>query len=145
MLFVSIFSSDRERDPELWAVIWNAKAPPTLTLHGAYNLGDNRRVFIWEGESATDLQYMDRFNQVGTLETAPAFDRTAGWRCAFSQDLEAFAALGRRPGESEGRGRDQRGSAALDLRRRGIEAPNLHAAKRAARAWQSEQEAAGAG
>ncbi|HZU75551.1 MAG TPA: hypothetical protein VFA70_02235, partial [Dehalococcoidia bacterium] len=69
MLFVSIFSSDRERDPELWAVIWNAKAPPTLTLHGAYNLGDNRRVFIWEGESATDLQYMDRFNQVGTLET----------------------------------------------------------------------------
>jgi hypothetical protein len=142
MLYVSILTSERERDPELWAVIWNAKAPPTLKLHGAYNLGDNRRVFIWEGESAADLQYMDRFNHVGRLETMPAFDRTSGWRCAFDQDLEGFANLGRRPVEAESRGRDQRGNAAIDLRRRGIEAANLHAAKRAARAWQAEQEAA---
>ena len=111
-------------------MIWNAKAPATLTLHGAYNLGDNRRIFVWEGETARDLQYMDRFNTVGRLETTPAFDRTEGWLCAFSQDLERFGAQG------------TRAAAALDLRRRGIEAANIEAAKRAARAWQAEQEAA---
>ena len=140
MLYVSIFTSDRERDPELWAVIWNGKAPPTLKLHGAYNLADDRRVFIWEGETVADLQYMDRFNHIGRLETAPAFDRTAGWRCAFTQDLDGFAALVSRRAEAEGRGDDQRSERALDLRRRGIEPPNIHAAKRAARYWQEEQE-----
>ena len=134
MLFVSIFTSERERDPELWAVIWNAKAPPTLTLHGAYNLADNRRVFVWEGETVADLQYMDRFNTIGRLETAPAFDRTAGWRCAFAQDLDAF-----------GDNLTQRGQSpaaverAVELRRRGVQAGNVEAAKRAARAWQEEQ------
>ena len=56
MLYVSIFTSDRERDPELWATIWQGTAPPTLKLLAAYNLGDDRRVFIWEGEGAADLQ-----------------------------------------------------------------------------------------
>lgn len=134
MLYVSIFTSDRERDPELWAAIWNAKAPPTLTLHGAYNLSDNRRVFVWEGESAADLQYMDRFNHVGRLETSPAFDRTGGWRCAFGQDLDTFranlAARGTPPAAVD---------RAIDLRRRGVEAANIEAAKRAGRAWQQEQ------
>ena len=135
MLYISIFTSERERDPELWAVIWNGKAPPSLKLHGAYNLGDNRRIFIWEGETVADLQFMDRFNQIGRLETSPAFDRTDGWRCAFSQDLERFRET-----------LQQRGAAAtavdraLDLRRRGVEARGIEAAKRAARAWQEEQE-----
>ncbi len=76
VLFVSILTSDRERDPELWAVIWLGGCPPTLKLHQAYNLAGNKRVFIWEGQSAADLQFMDRFNYVGLLETFPAFDRT---------------------------------------------------------------------
>jgi hypothetical protein len=139
VLYVSIFTSDRERDPELWAVIWNAKAPPTLKLHGAYNLADDRRIFVWEGETVADLQYMDRFNHVGRLETTPAFDRTAGWRCAFAQDLDAFRdnlqARGIPPAAVE---------RALDLRRRGVEARGIEAAKRAGRAWQAEQGAQGA-
>lgn len=139
MLFVSLFASDRERDPELWAVIWNAPAPSTLRLHAAYNLGDNRRLFVWEGETAADLQYMDRFNQVGVLQTTPAFDRTGGWRAAFAQDLEGFRALGQSGVGAASRGPSQRGERALDLRRRGIAAANIEAAKRAARAWQQEQ------
>jgi hypothetical protein len=139
MLFVSIFTSDRERDPELWAVIWNAKAPPTLKLHAAYNLGDDRRLFIWEGESAADVTYMDRFNQVGRLETAPAFDRTGGWRAAFAQDLDAFRAeVSSGPGAAS-RPPNQRTERAIELRRRGMEARTIEAAKRAARAWQAEQ------
>jgi hypothetical protein len=136
MLYISIFTSDRERDPELWAVIWNGKAPPTLRLRGAYNLGDNRRVFVWEGETAADLQYMDRFNQIGRLETSPAFDRTDGWQCAFSQDLDRFRqALASRGTPAAAVER------AIDLRRRGVEAPGIEAAKRAARAWQRGEEA----
>ena len=139
MLYVSIFTSERERDPELWAVIWNQKAPPTLKLLGAYNLGDNRRVFIWEGESAADLRYMDRFNEIGVLQTSPAFDRTEGWRCAFGQDLDRFAAIVRTPAGAASRGPAQRSERALELRRRGMEAANIEAAKRAARQWQAEQ------
>lgn len=139
MLYVSIFTSDRERDPELWAVVWNAKAPPTLTLHAAYNLGDNRRLFVWEGESAADLRYMDRFNEIGVLETTPAFDRTAGWRCAFAQDLDGFRELVTAPSGAASRGENQRGGRAIELRRRGMEAPTVEAAKRAAREWQREQ------
>ncbi len=113
MLFVSILTSDREKDPELWAVIWQGQAPPTLKLRQAYNLAGNKRVYVWEGESAVDLQFMDRFNEVGGMETCPAFDRTLG--CQRAVD------------------------AALDLRERGHRAPNLHAAKREAREWVSRQ------
>lgn len=90
MLFVSILTSEREKDPELWAVIWQGQAPPTLQLHHAYNLAGNKRVFVWEGESAADLQFMDRFNEIGVLETHPTFYRTLGWQQAFSGDLEGF-------------------------------------------------------
>ena len=78
MLFVSILTSDRARDPELWATIWQGESPPNIKIIGAYNLANNRRVFIWEGDSSADLQFMDRFNQIGVLETYPAFDRTVG-------------------------------------------------------------------
>ncbi len=136
MLYVSIFTSDRERDPELWATIWQGTAPPTLTLHAAYNLGDDRRVFIWEGEGAADLQFMDRFNQVGVLETSASFDRTEGWQAAFAGDLDRFAAMGNRMETAQGR-------AAVDLRRRGLEAPNPYVARRRAIEWMMEQEEEG--
>jgi hypothetical protein len=131
MLFVSIFTSDRARDPELWATIWQGAPPPSISLIGAYNLGNDRRIFIWEGQSAIDLQFMDRFNEVGVLQTFPAFDRTAGWRFAFTKDLNGFRQyLSGRPNVE----------ANVDLRRRGMEAPNRRAARRAAREWNREQE-----
>ena len=61
MLYVSRFVSDRARDPELWATIWQAEVPPTLKLIGAYNLGGDERVFIWEGETTADLQLHGQF------------------------------------------------------------------------------------
>jgi len=67
VLFVSILTSDRSRDPELWATVWNGQAPPSINLIGAYNLGNDKRVFIWEGESQADMQFMDRFNEMRFL------------------------------------------------------------------------------
>ena len=134
MLYVSILTSERARDPELWATIWQGEPPPSINIIGAYNLADNRRVFIWEGESVADLQFMDRFNEIGVLETQPVFDRTYGWQMAFAKDLDNFQQAqvqrGRSLAEIE---------PAIDLRRRGMNAPNRHAARAEARRWQDEQ------
>jgi hypothetical protein len=135
MLFVSILTSDRSRDPELWATIWQGESPPGITIIGAYNLANNKRVFIWDGKSSADLQFMDRFNQVGVLETYPAFDRTVGWQLAFAKDLDAFAKqLLERAGPFR-----ERVERMIELRRRGVNAPNPHAARAAARQWQEEE------
>ena len=138
MLFVSILTSDRTRDPELWATIWQGDPPPSINLIGAYNLGNDKRVFIWEGETVADTQFMDRFNEVGVLETSPAFDRTFGWRAAFANDLDDFRQnlLAGRPSAGH------TAESTIDLRSRGMNAPNRHAARRAARQWTAEQEQA---
>ena len=140
MLFVSIFTSVRSRDPELWATIWNGQAPPSINLIGAYNLGNDKRVYIWEGEVQADMQFMDRFNEVGILETYPAFDRTAGWRNAFEKDIEAFSErlLNRDPKETAMSSNAQL-KAGIDLRTRGMNAPNRYAARSRAKAWVKEQ------
>ena len=135
MLFVSILTSDRARDPELWATIWQGESPPNIKIIGAYNLANNRRVFICEGDSSADLQFMDRFNQIGVLETYPAFDRTVGWQLAFAKDLDAFA---KRLLERAGPYREQV-ERMIELRRRGMNAPNPDRARAEARQWQEEQ------
>ena len=141
MLFVSILTSDRSRDPELWATIWNGQAPPSINLIGAYNLGNDKRVYIWEGEVQADIQFMDRFNEVGSLETFPAFDRTAGWRNAFEKDIDAFSErlLNRNPQETDMPSLSQM-KYGIELRTRGMNAPNRYAARLEAKAWVKEQE-----
>ena len=138
MLYVSILTSDRSRDPELWCTTWQGEVPPSITIKGAYNLANNKRVFIWEGESVADLQFMDRFNEVGILETYPAFDRTTGWQLNFARDLDTFKQLV----EGTGRNREQV-ERVMDLRRRGMNAPNRYAARAEARRWQEEEAQAG--
>ena len=139
MLYLSILTSDRTRDPELWATIWQGNPPPSVNLIGAYNLGNDKRVFIWEGETVADIQFMDRFNEVGVLETYPAFDRSFGWRCAFAKDIEGF-----RENLETGRpGASSSIESAIDLRTRGMNAPNRPAARRAAREWLAEEESKG--
>ena len=145
MLFVSIFTSDRTRDPELWATIWQGNPPPSINLIGAYNLANNMRIFIWEGESVADTQYMDRLNEIGLLETYPAFDRTGGWQLAFAKDIDTFRARMEERVNREGLQVTSVASvdSAIDLRTRGLNAPNRDAARAAARQWVAEQEAGG--
>ena len=139
MLYVSILTSDRTKDPELWATIWQGSPPPSIKLIGAYNLGNDKRVYIWEGKTVADIQFMDRFNEVGVLETYPAFDRTEGWRAAFAKDIDSFRA------RLEGASTTAAASveSAIDLRSRGMNAPNRNAARAAARQWVAEQEQRG--
>ena len=139
MLYVSILTSDRTRDPELWATIWQGSPPPSINLIGAYNLGNDKRVYIWEGESLADVQFMDRFNEVGVLETYPAFDRTEGWRAAIAKDIDGFRARLERASTTAATNVES----AIDLRSRGMNAPNRNAARAAARQWVVEQESRG--
>lgn len=90
MLYVSIFRSDRARDPELWATIWQGTAPPTLKILHVYNLMTDTRIFVWEGETVADARYIDRLSQVGQLQTSIALDQTPGWQAAFAGDLDAM-------------------------------------------------------
>ena len=136
MHYVSILTSDRNLDPELWAVIWNAKAPDDLHLLCAYNLAGNKRVFIWEADSVSALQFIDNFNHIGTLETYPAFDRSDGWRAAFAGDLEAFEKHLYETAANRGisaEQAEQRITESVTLRRGGLEAPTRGAARRFAR------------
>jgi hypothetical protein len=135
MLHVSILTSDRARDPELWATVWQGKAPPTLKILAAYNLASHKRLFVWEGEGRDDIQYIDRLNEVGELETFVAFDQTGGWQCAFAGDLDGmqkwFEERGRTAGQIE---------VAMDLRSRGHYAANTASARKAAREWAARVE-----
>ncbi len=134
MLFLSILTIDRERDPELWATMWQGVSPPGLTLHHAY-LGGNRLVFVWEGNTDAELLFMERCSQVGDLETFPVIDRTDGWQLAFTRDLDGFRSM------MAGRGlSDEQVDAAVDLRSAAHDAPNLFAAQRVAREWIERQE-----
>ena len=132
MLFVSIFTSERARDPELLATIWQGEPPPSINIVGAHNLGNDRRVFIWEGESKLDFEFMDRFNDIGVLDTFPALDRTNGWQKAFAKDIEGFKSFY----ESTGR---PNADSAIYLRTRGMNAPTRQAARAEALRWQEEQ------
>ena len=146
MLYISILISDRNLDPELWAVIWQAKAPSDLTLHGAYNLAGNKCLFIWETDSAAGLQFIDNFNQIGELDTYPAFDRTSGWQAAFIGDIEAWATANRDELRELGTSPDEietRMNAAVELRQAALEAPTRHAARKIAREWMARQATAG--
>lgn len=136
MLHVSILTSDRSRDPELWATVWQGQAPPTLKILAVYNLASHKRVFVWDGEGRADVQYIDRLNEVGELETFAAFDQTGGWQCAFAGDLDGIRKW------FEARGRNQAAiDAAMDLRTRGHYAASTIAARKEARDWVAEQEA----
>ena len=142
MLYISILTSDRNLDPELWAVIWQAEAPSDLKLHGAYNLAANKRLFIWETDSTAGLQFMDKFNYIGELDTYPAFDRTTGWRAAFIGDLEAWKAVSRDELKKLGSPPDEiehRTNVAVELRQAALEAPTRQAAREVARQWTARQ------
>ena len=145
MLYVSILTSDRNLDPELWAVIWQANMPDDLTLHNAYNMAGNKRLFIWETDSVNGLQFMDNFNHIGELVTYPVFDRSDGWKAAFAGDIETFRDVQHKnmskrnilPDRAE-----QHINSAIELRKGALESPTREAARRHAREWIAAREKA---
>ena len=136
MLYVSILQSDRERDPELWATLWQGEAPKGLEIVAVYNLQNDTRVFVINADPPQAIGWLDRLNAVGTIVTTPAFDRTQGWSDALARDIDGFTErLVARFGAD--------GEKQAELRRRAMNAPNPFAARRVALEWVSEREAEG--
>lgn len=70
-------------------------------------------MFIWEGETTEELQFTDCLNDVGVMDTSPAFDSTIGWQKAFAKIIEGFR-------NSAHRRNRPRLEQAIDLCRRGM-------------------------
>ena len=82
---------------------------------------------------------MDRFNEIGVLETFPAFDRTEGWRAAFAKDIDGFRERLERSSSTAARSVDS----AIELRELGMKAGSRHEARLRARLWVTNQEGHG--
>jgi hypothetical protein len=138
MLEMTHFTPDPARFAEFLACLWQGTLPPDLRLHKwLYLPGEPRAMLlVWEG--GPDAQaYIDRaFGSFGELRSESVTDATPGMAAAFARDLNAFGDFLR---ESQGASESHL-AAQLDLRRRGLEAPDLEAAAAAGRQWKAEQD-----
>jgi hypothetical protein len=134
MLYVSRFEPDEARFAEFLACLWQGEVPSGLQLHKwLYLAGTPRRMLlVWEASDAEAEAFVDRaFGGFGTLDTEVATDdATEGLSAAFARDLDRFG----RWMAARGADADQTAHA-LDVRRRGLEAPDQESAAAAGRAW----------
>ena len=134
---VSRFTPDESRFAEFLACLWQGPVPASLKLSKwLYLPGEPRAMLlVWEGDDDARA-YVDRaLGRFGALDTEVVTDATPGMAAALARDLDAFArtmeARGAAPGEV---------AAALDVRRRGMEASTQAAAAAAGREWAAERE-----
>ena len=138
MLEMTRFIPDSTRFAEFFACLWQGPLPPDLRLHQwLYLPGEPRAMLlVWEGGPDAHAFIERAFGSFGELRTETVTDATPGMAAAFARDLDAFGDFLRQStGASEAHV-----AAQLDLRRRGLEAPDLSAAAAAGRQWQAEQD-----
>ncbi len=136
-MFASRFTPDQSRFAEFLACLWQGPVPATLELSKwLYLPGETRQMLLlWDGDDAARAYIERAFGGFGTLDTETVTDATPGLAAALERDLDAF-----------GRHMEARGSspeeiaAALDVRRRGMEASSQDDAAAAGRSWAAEQE-----
>ena len=134
MLFHTTFKPDPARTNEWLACLWQGPAPADLKVRTWLGLGGDPRtmVLVWEGGPEAEAFVERVFGGFGDVETKQANEST-GMASAFARDLDAYEKMVR------DRGLDPKEIARqLDLRRRGMGAPDAAAAIAAARAWAAE-------
>ena len=136
-LHVSRFAPDRSRFVEFLACLWQGDVPPSLQLvKWLYLPGEPRAMLLlWEGDDAARAYVERAFGGFGALDTDVVTDATPGLAAAFARDLDAFGRTMEARGASS-----QEIAAALDVRRRGMQASTQDEAAAAGRAWAQEQE-----
>jgi hypothetical protein len=133
---VSRFTPDQARLAEFLACLWQGEVPASLQLvKWLYLPGEPRAMLLlWEGDDDARAHVERVFGNFGALDTEVVTDATPGLAAAFARDLDAFA----RHLEASGTPPDAI-AAALDVRRRGMEASSQDDAATAGRAWAAEQ------
>src|ERR1700761_8799914 len=138
MHFISIFEWPQRTGPWI-ATLWQGEAPDGLTVRRWLYRRGHRECALLEGETASEAgrAWLEaRMAPHGRFTTWPvADDATAGMAAAFQRDLDQFAGFlgSRQASEAET-------DAALDLRRRGLQAASLDEAAAAGSAWDEEQQ-----
>jgi hypothetical protein len=142
LLHHSVFHPDPARAGEWLACLWQGPVPADLVMRQYLYLPGEPRgmVMIWEGGAAAEAFFERAFGAFGRLETQVVTDMTPGLALALARDLEAFEAwmleLGAAPDVV---------ARQIDLRRRGLAAPDQDAAAAEGRAWTREGGAEDAG
>ncbi len=132
MLFVGLLRTERARDREFWAVLWQGEGPPPdFELLAVYNLMTDLRVLVFRAESAESIRFLDRLNMVGSFECHPALEQTEGYRAVMARDVEQFERFFRGRGAG-----DQAARREASFRRQAMEAPTLWHALHLGRWWQ---------
>lgn len=135
MRHFSQFEPDEARFGEFLACLWQGEVPASLKLERwLYLAGTPRRmVMIWEGDAEAKAYLAYAFGRFGRFSTDDVSDdATEGLAFAFARDLDGFAEwLGPRRASAEDLAH------AVDVRRRGLEAPDQASAAAAGRAWDS--------
>jgi hypothetical protein len=125
MLHHSLFHPDQSRIGEWLACLWQGPSPADLVIrHWLYLPGEPRgMVMLWEGGADAEAFVARAFGGFGTIETQVVTDATPGMALAIARDLDGFEqwmnARGATPEDT---------ARAIDLRRRGMLAPDQAAA-----------------
>lgn len=131
MIYVGLLRSERVRDYEFWAVLWQGPPPPNdFALIAAYNLMTDLRVIIFKAESTASIRFLDRFNFVGHFECHPALDQTNGYAHAFARDAEKLGEFMRDRGVGEEVVKSE-----VAFRAGAVKQPSIHAAIQYGRAY----------
>jgi hypothetical protein len=136
MLHVSRYEPDPTRFGEFLACLWQGEVPADLRIRSwIYLAGPQQRMMlVWEAEEEGAAWVERAFASFGRFETeASAQDATDGMQLALDRDLDGFATWLRDRNRPE-----TEIERAVDVRRRGMEAPDFDAAAAAGRAWTNE-------
>ena len=134
MLYHTTFLIDPERMNEWLACLWQGPAPADLKVREWLSLaGEPRKaILIWEGGDEARA-FVDRaFGGFGQIETRQATAST-GMASAIARDLEGYERM-----MKERKADPVEIARQVDLRRRGMNAPDQASASAAARAWAAE-------
>jgi len=124
MIYVGLLRSERVRDYELWAVLWQGPPPPKdFEVIGAYNLMTDLRVIVFKAESTASIRFLDRLNFIGKFECHPALDQTEGYVHAFARDPAKLGEFLRARGFPEGAIKSE-----VEFRAGAIKQLSIHAA-----------------
>jgi hypothetical protein len=129
LLYVGVLESDRARDRQFWACLWQGRDKPRdIRIRHAFNLMTNTRVIVFEASTTEAQSYFDRFNLVGKWAAHPSLDQTIGYQAAIASNPDPLGPMYAQRGLGQ-----EWIDRLIAERRRYINAPSVDAALKMAR------------
>lgn len=131
MLYHTTFVVDADKVNEWLACLWQGPAPKNLKVREWLTLAGEPRiaVLLWEGDEEAYAFVERAYAGFGRIETRIATP-SSGMASAIARDLAGYERM-----MVERKADPTEIARQVDLRRRGMDAPDQESAKAAARAW----------